>query len=218
LSAPDHPLLAASLTESLRRLIRNHLSSAPAGRAVLEPLAGRVIALRLEPFGKVLYLCPTEADIQMLTEISGVPDVTIAGNLAAFTRAGLGSGHQESLKAANLDVIGDAETARRFQALSQALNIDWQRFLSRYLGFTLTNTVLSVARAGSAWTRDSLNALQEDVSEYLREEKRWLPDRSETDAFCEAVDTLRADADRLQARISRLQARLETSRQALPIQ
>lgn len=215
MSAPDHPLLAASLTESLRTLIRHHLSEAPEGRTLLERLSGQVIALRLEPFGKLLYLCPTTEDIQILTEISGAPEVTIAGNLAAFVRASFG-GTPKSLKTSGLAVIGNAETARQFQALSQALKIDWQRFLSRYLGYRLTGAILAMARAGRDWTRDTLDAAQADIGEYLREETRWLPDSSETDAFHAGVDTLRADADRLQARLDRLEATVRRPHLALP--
>lgn len=204
MNATDHPLLAASLTESLRKLFRHHLSEAPGGRAVLDRLAGQVIALRLEPFGKVVYLCPTDADVQVLTEISGTPNVTISGNLAAFTRAGLGGG-REVLKTGNLEITGNAETARQFQALTQALNIDWQRFLSRYLGFRLTGSLLSAFRAGSAWTRSTAQALEADLGEFLHEEARWLPDGSAIDDYCAEVDTLRADTDRLQARIRRLE-------------
>ena len=216
MNASHHPLLAASLTESLRTLIRHHLSEAPEGRAMLAGLSGQVIALRLEPFGKSIYLCPTDEDVQILTEISGAPDVTIAGNLAAFAKAGLGGGTAESLKTADLAIIGDAETARQFQALSQALKIDWQRFLSRYLGSRLTAALLGAARSGSEWVRDTLNAAETNVAEYLREQVRWLPDDAAADVWFAEVDTRRADADRLQARIGRLQAAVERLRSVAP--
>lgn len=215
MSTPRHPLLAASFTEGLRTLIRHHWREAPESRTLLERLSGRVIALRLEPFGKLLYLCLTAEDIQILTEISGAPEVTIAGNLAAFARASFG-GNPESLKTSGLAVIGNAETARQFLALSQALKIDWQRVLSRHLGYRLTGSILAMARAGRDWTRDTLDATQADIAEYLREETRWLPDSSETDAWHAGVDTLRADADRLRARLDRLEATVQHPRLALP--
>ena len=211
MSAPAHPLLTAGLTESLRALLRQHLAAAPDGPVALAGLAGQVIALQLEPFGKMLYLCPTNEDIQLLTEISGTPDVTLAGNLAAFIRAGLATDSAASLRASGLRITGDAETARRLQTLSQALNIDWQRFLSRYLGSGLTHSLLSVLQSGDAWARETLHSLHADAGEYLREEVRWLPDGAETDRFHAEVDRLRADSDRLTARIEQLQARLGTS-------
>jgi ubiquinone biosynthesis protein UbiJ len=209
LSASSHPLLAASLTESLRTLIRRHLSAAPEGRAVLARLSGQVIALWLEPFGKLIYLCPTDEDVQILMEISGAPDVTLTGSLAAFAKAGLSGGSAESLKSANLEITGNTETARQFQALCQALKIDWQGFLSRHLGSRLTASLLDATRGGSVWLRDTLHTAETNIAEYLREEVRWLPDDAAADAWLAEVETLRADADRLESRLGRLQAAVE---------
>lgn len=213
MSLEERTLLAANVTTRvLRTLTRHHLAESVDGMAALRNLAGQVIALRLEPFGKTLFLCPTDEDIQLFTEISGTPDVTIAGNLAAFTQAGLANGSQESLKASGLKISGNAESARQFQSLSQALRIDWQRLFSRLLGSNLASSVLMVTDAGKDWVRETMTALQSDVSEYLREEARWLPDRSQTDALLSEIDNLRSDMDRLTARINRLTSALNAPR------
>lgn len=215
MSTAGHPWLAASLTESLRRLLRQHLDASATGREALQPLAGQVVALRLEPFGRTLYLCATHEELQILTELSNEPDVTLAGNLAAFARSGLAS-NGAALAASGISLQGDAETARRFQALCQALKIDWAGFLSRFFGNRLADSLLGMVDAGQRWTRASLQTLETDVGEYLREETRWLPDRSEVDALLTEVDTLRADKDRLSARIERLEAAARTSSPAGP--
>jgi ubiquinone biosynthesis protein UbiJ len=213
LSLEERTLLAANVTtRALRTLTRHHLAESVDGLAALRNLAGQVIALRLEPFGKTLFLCPTDEDIQVFTEISGTPDVTIAGNLAAFTRAGLANGSQENLKASGLKICGNAESARQFQALGQSLRIDWQRLFSRLLGANLASSLLAVTDAGKHWARGTMAALQSDVSEYLREEARWLPDRSQTDALLSEIDQVRSDMDRLTARISRLTSTLNAPR------
>ena len=98
--------------------------------------------------------------------------------------------------------------AQDFQALSAALGIDWQRFLSRYLGEQLAGSTLDILRSGRDWLKQSAKALESDVSEYLREEARWLPDASQIDPHLDAVDGLRADIDRLAARIARLESTL----------
>ena len=207
----DHLLLAAGFTEGLRRLLGSHLSAYPEARQKLPGLAGQVIALHLEPYGRTFFVCPTDQDIQVLTEFSGQPDALITGTLSAFGQAGLAAGGSSSPEAAGLKLSGNAETAREFQALMQALKIDWARFLSPYLGRSLAESVVGLARASAAWTQDTLLALQSDVSEYLREETRVLPDCTETDAFHAEVDRLRADADRLAARMARLEAALQAS-------
>ena len=107
----NHPLLAAGITESLRALLRSHLSSAPRALAELQGLSGHVIELRLEPLGKCIYLCPTDLDIQILTEISGEPDVTISGNLGSYLRA-MRSDSTAGLKASGLLISGNTDVAQ----------------------------------------------------------------------------------------------------------
>ncbi len=201
----NHPLLAAGITESLRALLRSHLSSAPRALAELQGLSGHVIELRLEPLGKCIYLCPTDLDIQILTEISGEPDVTISGNLGSYLRA-MRSDSTAGLKASGLLISGNTDVAQAFQCLTRALPIDWPRFLSRFLGARLSGLLLDFGRSGATWTQDTLQALESDVSEYLREETRWLPDETETDSFHDAVDRLRDDVERLTSRVDRLRS------------
>lgn len=200
----NHPLLAAGITESLRALLRSHLSSTPHALAELQDLSGHLIALRLEPLGKCIYLCPTDLDIQILTEVSGDADVTISGNFGSYLRA-IRNDSTTGLKASGLLISGNTDVAQSFQRLARALPIDWPRFLSRFLGARLSGLLLDFGRSGSAWTHDTLQALESDVSEYLREETRWLPDETETELFYDAVDRLRDDLERLTARVDRLQ-------------
>ncbi len=201
-------LLAGSLSESLRRLIRSHLAEAPGGSDALQKLAGRVIAFHLNPFDRWIYLCPTHEDVQILTEISGTPDVTFHGTLSAFVQVSLHPGDTGTVRKSGLVIDGDMALAQDFQALSAALGIDWQRFLSRYLGYTVAGSTLDVLRSSRDWLKKSAKTLESDVSEYLREETRWLPDSTETDPHLDAVDGLRADIDRLSARIARLETSL----------
>ncbi|NBT45770.1 MAG: hypothetical protein EBT06_12840 [Gammaproteobacteria bacterium] len=202
-----HPLLAASLSESLRTLIRHHLTDSPEGREALQRLAGQIIALRLLPFDRVLYLCPTGEDIQFMTEISGTPDVIITGHLPAFLEAARASASKETLKSSELSIEGSLQTAQDVQHLSRVLNIDWQRFLARYLGYRVAGSVLSTLRSGREHVRESFLALETDLSEYLREEVRLLPQKHHTETLFAEIDTLRADTDRLKARLERLESR-----------
>ena len=201
-------LVAGSLSESLRQLIRSHLAEAPGGRDALNPLEGRIIAFHLKPFDRWLYLCPTHEDVQILTEISGTPDVIFHGTLSAFIPVSLHPGDTGTIRTSGLVIEGDMTVAQDFQALSAALGIDWQRFLSRYLGEQLAGSTLDILRSGRNWLKQSAKALESDLSEYLREEARWLPDASQIDPHLDAIDGLRADIDRLAARIARLETTL----------
>lgn len=204
--AAAHPLFAAVLAGTLEGALSGWLALAPNRGELLSPLAGKVIELRVRPFGARLYFCPTDTNVQVLAEFSGTPDTTLSGTLSAFARQTLGGAARESLAPGDIEVEGDTDTARRFQNLMDGLDIDWEAHLARYLGSGIAASALGLFRAGSTWSRETMDALRTDLAEFWQEESRELPARPETEGFFTAVDTLRADADRLEARIQRLEA------------
>ena len=60
-----------------------------------------------------------------------------------------------------------------------------------------------------AWSRRNARILQDDLGEYLTEERRLLPTRFEFDEWREEVETLRDDIERLEARINQLAGKQE---------
>jgi ubiquinone biosynthesis protein UbiJ len=204
--AASHPLLANLLAGSLEGALSGWMALAPNRQDLLAPLAGKVIALTIRPFGGSLYFCPTEASVQVLGEFSGTPDTTLSGTISAFARQALGGAARDSLAPGEIEVDGDTDTARRFQVLLDSLDIDWEAQLARYTGGGIAASALGLLRAGTTWTRATVDTLRTDLAEFWQEESRELPARPEAEAFLNAVDILRADADRLEARIQRLEA------------
>ena len=204
-------MLALGLSESLERLLKSHLEAHPEGLQALAPLSGKVILIRIEPPGRSLYLCPTDRAIQILGAISGTPDVTFKGSPTAFLRASLGPLDDRAARRSGIHIAGDLKLARAVQKAALALEIDWQRFLSRYLGQRVAAETLGFLGQGRRWLKENLKALETDLGDYLREEARWLPDRTELSPFLSGVDTLRADQERLSQRIARLEKQTTTS-------
>lgn len=202
--AGPSPLLAGALAGTLESAIGAYLALAPNRQDLLAPLAGKVIALNLQPFG-TLYLCPTATNLQVLGEFSGTPDVRLTGTLAAFTRLHFGGSVRGSLAAGDIEMQGDMNTARHFQALFDQLDINWEALLAPCTGPVVAATALDWLRSGALWTRDAVETLRTDLAEFWQEETRELPTQSEAKAFCADVDALRNDRDRLEARIRRLE-------------
>ncbi len=202
----SHPLLAGALAGTLESAIGHYLALDPHSRELLEPIAGKLIALRVRPFGGTLYLCPTDTYVQVLTEAAVEPDVTLSGTLIAFAKLGLGGSAEASLFAHDIEMEGDVNTAHRFQTLFGKLEIDWQAHLAGFTGKGAAAAWLAFIRSGTAWTRDTADTLRTNLAEFWQEETRELPSHPESDAFFTEVDRLRADRDRLEARIKRLES------------
>lgn len=206
------PLLAGLFATTLETALGRYLALDPHSPELLAPIVGKLVALRLQPFNAVLYLCPAANRVQVLTEASGEPDVVVSGTPLALAKLGLSNASEQSqsLFAHEVELQGDASTARHFQRLFRKLEIDWQGLLARYTGVTAAGALLGALRSGSAWTRDSADTFKTNLAEFWQEESRELPAPAEADLFFAEVDRLREDRDRLEARIKRLESARNT--------
>jgi len=205
-----HPVLAGILAETLERAVAHYLSLNAGNGELLAPITGKVIELRLRPFDVSIYFCPADSGIQILTDFGGRPDVTLAGSIPAFAKMRFGESARQLLSSGAVEIDGDMDTARRFQALFEKLEVDWEIHLAQYTGRAFASTCFDFVRSGFGWTKDSLKTLRLDLAEYWQEESRELPAQFEADAFYAEVDRLRADFDRLEARVERLRRLLQS--------
>lgn len=184
----------------------------PEVRARLGALDGKVIALELLGPGLRLYFFPHAHGVQVLGHYDGEPDTTLRGAPLALLRLGLSDKPADELFAGGVELRGDTATGQAFQDILRALRIDWEELLSRMTGDDIAHRTGRAVRAAGAQGRRAADTLAADLSEYLHEEAGVLATRPELEAFLQAVDGLRSDADRLEARLRRLEARLKDRR------
>jgi ubiquinone biosynthesis accessory factor UbiJ len=113
------PLFIATLETALNQ----YLSLDENASQFLIPLAGKVIAITIEPFNETLYLCPTHDKIQCLESFVGEVDTTISGSLPALGLMGLSANPMRSIHNGMVKIDGDLEVGRKFQELFDKLNI-----------------------------------------------------------------------------------------------
>jgi len=198
-------MLIRTPAKNLEVLINRVLAMDAEGRAALNSLAGRTLAVILDGTGYRLSLRIT-AD-GMVVDEGTAPDaeVTIKGTPAAFLGFLRG---EKAATAGNIDISGDVSLAQDTQAILKNLDLDWEEPLSEWIGDALARRTGNLVRDAARFLTRTRQTLEMDIGEYLRYEKEVLPERSEIDAFNAAVDTLRNDAERLKLRIARLQQAL----------
>jgi len=108
-------------------------------------------------------------------------------------------------------IEGNAEVAHAFSELLKTAKPDLEEELSRLIGDVAAHRIGNAARSFLAFGRRATNTLLQNTSEYLQEEGRDVPNKTEMDEFLRDVDTLRDDAARLEARINLLEKRKKTS-------
>jgi len=191
----------------LELLLNRYLHLDPSVGHQLEALHGRVICLEVLGLGLRWYLIPGPAGLQVLSRFEGEPDCTLAGTPLDLARMGSEADSADQLFSGAVAISGDTELGHNFGKLLGGLDIDWEEQLSRLTGDLLAHRIGNLARGAARWGKDALEALRQDLPEYLQEEVRLLPGRYEVEEFLTEVDRLRDDLERLEQRVRRLSER-----------
>jgi len=199
------PLLIGALEATLNQYLALDQDSG----YFLTPLAGKVIAVNIQPFDETVYLCPTTDSIQCLDQFPDPPDTRLTGSIWALGLMGLSSTPMRSVFSGEVKIEGDMQTGRKFQELFAKLDIDLEEKLSQFTGDIIAHKTANFFRARQNWSKDSLETFRLNAKEFLQEETRDLPAAPEADIFYAQVDELRTDFDRLQSRIDRLKSTLQ---------
>ena len=188
--------------------LNRYLGLDPETMTRLSALTGKVIDLELRGLGITLHMAPHSGGIQLLHDDDVTADAVISGTPLSLARVGLGE-ERRLLFAGEVEIRGDVTVGQRFEAVLRDIDIDWEEQLSRLVGDAAAHQVGNLVRDTLNWGAKTLETLGRDISEYLQEESRHLPQRDEVDEFLAAVDVLRNDVERLDARVKRLRARIE---------
>lgn len=180
----------------------------PATQERLAALAGKAIEIHLRPLDLRFYLLPGPGGIELAAQLERAPDTTLSGTPLGLLRGALLRNERRELFADDLRIEGDTDTGRRFKAVLDAVDIDWEEQLSHLVGDIAAHHLGNLARGLGRWSQEARTSLADDLDDYLHEEARLVPQRAEVERFLAAVDILRTDADRLELRVARLQRRL----------
>jgi len=199
------PIAGRALEAALARA----LALDPDTREALGPLEGRRLVLKLDSPPLALQL--TVRDRQLLVgpvEEGQEPDLAVRSTLSGLLSQLPGLRPGDGAPVGKMRIEGDAELARRVQALARGFDPDWEAPFAAVFGDVVG---VQVARALAGALRQAKvtgQSLARSAAEYVSEESRDVVPRAELEAFCEDVDILRDDVERIDARIRRLRAAL----------
>ncbi|MFK5948262.1 MAG: SCP2 sterol-binding domain-containing protein [Methylococcales bacterium] len=194
------PLLISTLELALNQ----YLSLDEDVSLFLTPIEGKVIAINIQPFDEIIYLCPTHDKIQILESYLPDVDATISGTLSALGFMGLSSTPMRSIFSGEVKIEGNTDTAHKFQQLFDRLDIDLEEKLSQFTGDIVAHKIGNFFRSSQQWTAESIETFKLNTKEFLQEETRDLPAAAEADILYHQIDEIRSDFDRLSARIDQL--------------
>ena len=195
--------LNALLIEAFEAALNAYLRLDPASVERLGAFSGKVIALRLRGLETTVYLLPHNAGVAALGHYAGDPDTTLEGTPMALAQLSLGDSAR-ALFSGDVTIGGDVELGQRFKSALDAMDIDWEEHLSKYVGDALAYRTRRALGAARQWGADAATSLGRDIGEYLQFEAEAIASRFELEQWLDDIDGLRCDVDRLEARVHRL--------------
>jgi ubiquinone biosynthesis protein UbiJ len=179
----------------------NHLLSqndSAAGR--LRGFAGQSVEVRCPPFPELrlritgdgmLERAPADAAGTLVVKLkAGALPLLLAGNESARSQVA---------------IEGPADLAGAVDELFRTLRWDAEEDLSRVLGDVVAHRLASGGRDFSAWKRDALQRLAENLAEYWTEERPLLVRPADAEKFRGESGALDEEVTRLEKRIERLE-------------
>lgn len=187
----------------LESLLNRNIAASSAARGLCRRLDAKVLAVHLQG-GPSLYFRSQGERMRLDTRCEAAPDATLSGTPLSLMRLA-GSMPEAALRSGAVHIEGDAEVAQTFSELLAHARPDLEEELSHVIGDVAAHQVGRAARSALAFARHAADTLAQNLSEYLQEEGRDVPSRTEAEEFTAGVDRLRDDVDRLEARIALLE-------------
>ncbi len=196
--------MTPELLRPLESILNRNIAGSSRARGLLAQVAGRSMELRLSASPLRLRFVADTERLSILPGGDQPADAVIEGTPFALARLAIGDPAQ-SIRAGGAQVSGDAEIAQGFQKLFAAAQPDFEEELSRLTGDVAAHHLANLARDTRDFMRRAGSTFAQNVAEYLSEEGRDVPARTEVDEFLDGVDRLREAADRLEARIAAIE-------------
>ena len=201
-------LLLAGIERSLNALLARDLAAPER----LARLAGCRVLLRLERPSLALLLSFHSQGIDLLRQAE--PDESVADTVVELDSETLGELFGgESLERLMFRgkpaVRGRVHLLEEMRELFFDLEIDWEAELARWLGDIPAHTLAEGIRRLARWGLRTQGEMRADIAEYVFEEARLLPGKSQFDVLRDHLTELGISADRLEARLHRLRRQLE---------
>jgi ubiquinone biosynthesis protein UbiJ len=182
-------------------ILNKALAQDPETKAQLAALDGRAISLHFTDLAYVVTARFENSDIRLHAGTDESIDLSLSASMTALVKLGQ---HPDKLFSEEISIHGDVQFAKQLQDILTQFDFDWEALLAKFTGDALAYPIAHGLRQFGSWVKNNQESMQITIAEYLREEARLLPDKSELTPYLDGVDRLRADMDRLEARIKRL--------------
>ncbi|MCJ7450955.1 MAG: SCP2 sterol-binding domain-containing protein [Steroidobacteraceae bacterium] len=192
------------LLERLEEALNRNVAESRKAQALCRQLDGRVVSLAVTGTPLEFFASARDGRLSLSPKNEGAAaDASLSGSpISLLSLAGPRA--EGALRGGGVRIEGDAEVAQKFRELLEHAQPDAEEELARVVGDVAARNIANLARGFLDFGRKAGRSLAGNVSEYLQEEGRDLPTRTEAEEFLADVDRLRDDVERFEARLARV--------------
>lgn len=170
-------------------------------QSLLQPLAGKVLCLKLSQPELQCYCLFGPDRIDLLQNYAGIADAGILGELGQL----LDFLRPATRNRAQVTLSGDLELIQQVQRLLSQLSPDWQSRLSRFIGEPLTAMIEQRLQRDLTRLPSGLQQFGQNLSELLRDEAQLSVGHAQLEASREQLQQLRSQIHQLERRLGKLE-------------
>lgn len=179
----------------------------------LEQLNEKIVTIELLGINYIFQLYFHNKKIQLRTTELKPPHTHIRGTPLALLQMSLTPENRKQFFAEDISIKGDIECGQKVVELFDMLEIDWEEYLSHWIGDFPARQAGRVATKIKKFSKTLRTSLLQNIREYVHEEINLFPPTEEIQDFYQDVDNLRMDTDRLEARINYIIKSLEAKKE-----
>lgn len=169
----------------------------------LQEFEGKVLEMIIAPLDFNFFIHFKGSEFLLLDEYNGHADTIIRSNPIGLIRLSLlPASNARSLFNDKIHISGDLELGQNIKKLFDEMDIDWEGHLAQFTGDVVAHQIGELVRKGMSFTKQFNESMSQNITEYLQEELRVFPTRSELDDFYKDIDELSLSVERLQAHIN----------------
>lgn len=196
--------MSKNFLSPLASAINHYLKLDPESKTRITKLKNKMIAIELLPL-KIKFYCEfTDDGVHLEKKTERTPETIITGTPLQMLGVMLHRSKRHQFFSDDVTISGDAELGQQTIELFDEMQIDWEEHLAALIGDVTTEHISQLIKRSLKWARNTEKSFTDNISDYIHEEKEWLPARVALQDFFNDVDTLRMDVDRLEARLNNL--------------
>lgn len=198
--------------QAIEKALNSYLALDPESQTRLSYLNDKIVKVDLLGINLIFYLSFNQTTIKITSNIDTKADTTISGTPLRLLYMTVSRGNRQQFFSDDVAIQGNLEIGQHVIDLFDDLEVDWEEFLSKWIGDAPANFLGRLGRQLKAWGQQAHDTLVMDVNEYVHEEINIFPPLEALQDFFHEVDLTRMDADRLEAKVMQLQKTLAVKR------